>query len=137
MGKRLGIAYSTTAAIAFIITLALSFTAYTMGQQHLNIQQAVAQSHGENVKTALIEKLSLVYWDYGGRVWISNIGETPVTIVKIYVDDQEIWKSSGKQPVTIQPGETVKLDLPFNLRGKILAVETETGSIHVLKRWRG
>jgi hypothetical protein len=106
--------------------------AYVIGQQYLNIQQAVAYSHGESVKTAMMEKLSLVYWDFSGRAWIQNIGEIPVTIVKIYVDDQEVWASSGKQPLTIQPGQTVRIDLPH--RGNVLAVETSTGSIHVLRR---
>jgi hypothetical protein len=70
--------------ISLIVTLALSFIAYMIGQQYLNIQHAVAYSHGENVKTALMEKVSLVYWDFSGRAWIQNIGEVPVTIVKIY-----------------------------------------------------
>ena len=132
MGGGLGITYSATVALALIVTLALSFTAYMIGQQHLNVQQAVAYSHGENLKSALMEKLSLVYWDFAGRMWIQNIGDTPTTIVKIYLDDQEVWKSSGKQPVTIQPKETVRIDLPY--RGRVLAVETDSGTIHVLRR---
>ena len=132
MGHSPGVTNSVTAALAFIVTLALSFTAYMVGQQYLNIQQAVAYSHGENVKTALMEKLSLIYWDFSGKAWIQNIGDIPVTIVKIYVDDQEVWASSGKQPLTIQPGETVSIDLPY--RGNVLAVETDTGSIYILRR---
>jgi archaellum component FlaF (FlaF/FlaG flagellin family) len=132
VGHSPGITHSVTAALAFIVTLALSFMAYVIGQQYLNIQQAVAYSHVENVKTAMMEKVSLVYWDFSGRAWIQNIGEIPVTIVKIYVDDQEVWASSGKQPLTIQPGQTVKIDLPY--RGNVLAVETDTGSIHILRR---
>ena len=132
MGRSLGITYSATAALALLVTLALSVAAYMIGQQHLNIQQAVAYSHGENVKSALMEKLSLVYWDFAGKAWIQNIGDTPVRIVKIYVDDQEVWENSGKQPVTIHPRETVKVDLPY--RGRVLAVETDSGSIHLLRR---
>jgi hypothetical protein len=132
VGHSPGVTHSVTATVAFIVTLALSFTAYMIGQQYLNVQQAVAYSHGENVKTALMEKLSLIYWDFSGRAWIQNIGEIPVTIVRIYVDDQEVWASSGKQPLTIQPGQTVKVDLPY--RGNVLATETSTGSIHVLRR---
>lgn len=132
MGRSLGITHSATAALALLVTLALSVAAYMIGQQHLNIQQAVAYSHGENVKSALMEKISLVYWDFNGRAWIQNIGDTPVRIVKIYVDDQEVWKNSGKQPVTIHPRETVKVDLPY--RGRVLAVETDSGSIHLLRR---
>ena len=132
MGHSPGVTHSVTAALAFIVTLALSFMAYVIGQQYLNIQQAVAYSHGENVKTALMEKLSLVYWDFSGKAWIQNIGDTPVTILKIYVDDQEVWASSGEQPLTIQPGETVRIDLPY--RGSVLAVETDTGSIYILRR---
>jgi len=79
-----------------------------------------------------MERLSLVYWDFAGRAWIQNIGDTPVTIVRVYVDDQEVWQSSGKQPMTIQPGATARLDLPY--RGRVLAVETSTGNILVLRR---
>ena len=132
MGGGLGITYSATVALALIVTLALSFTAYMIGLQHLNVQQAVACTHGENLKLALMEKLSLVYWDFNGRAWIQNIGDTPATIVKIYLDDQEVWKSSGKQPITIQSRETVRIDLPY--RGRVLAVETDSGTIHVLRR---
>ena len=53
-------------------------------------------------------------------------------MVKIYVDDQEVWASSGRQPLTIQPVKTVRVDLPY--RGRVLAVETDSGSIHVLRR---
>ena len=61
MGRSLGITYSATVALALLVTIALSFTAYILGQQHLNVQQAVAYSHGENARSALMEKLSLVY----------------------------------------------------------------------------
>jgi hypothetical protein len=132
VGHSPGVTHSVTAALAFIVTLALSLTAYMIGQQYLNIQHAVAYSHGENVKTALMEKVSLVYWDFSGRAWIQNIGEVPVTIVKVYIDDQEVWAGSGRQPLTIQPGETVRIDLPY--RGSVLAVETDTGSIYILRR---
>jgi hypothetical protein len=132
VGHSPGVTHSVTAAVALVVTLALSFTAYVIGQQSLNIQQAVAYSHGENVKTALMEKLSLIYWDFSGRAWIQNIGDIPVTIMKVYVDDQEVWAGSGRQPLTIQPGETVMIDLPY--RGNVLAVETDTGSIYILRR---
>jgi hypothetical protein len=132
VGHSPGVTHSVIAAVALVVTLALSFIAYIIGQQNLNIQQAVAYSHGENVKTALMEKLSLIYWDFSGKAWIQNIGDIPVTIVKIYVDDQEVWVGSGRQPLTIQPGETVSIDLPY--RGSVLAVETDTGSIYILRR---
>jgi hypothetical protein len=132
VGHSPGVTHSVIAAVALVVTLALSFIAYIIGQQNLNIQQAVAYSHGENVKTALMEKLSLIYWDFSGKAWIQNIGEVPVTIVKVYIDDQEVWTGSGRQPLTIQPGETVRIDLPY--RGSVLAVETSTGSIYILRR---
>ncbi len=131
MGRSLGISHSLIVVLATLITLALSFTAYVIGQQNLNIQQAVILSHAENLKTAVLEKLSLAYWDFNGRAWISNIGDIPVTIVKIYIDGQEVWMSAGKQPVTLNPGETVKLDLPY--KGQKLAVETSTKSIYFLR----
>jgi frataxin-like iron-binding protein CyaY len=40
----------------------------------------------------------------------------------------KLWE----QPLTIQPGETVRIDLPY--RGSVLAVETDTGSIYILRR---
>jgi hypothetical protein len=119
-------------ALALAVTIALSFAAYIMGQQGLSAQQAAISSQAENIRTAQMERLSLVYWDFAGRAWIQNIGDAPVTIVRVYVDDQEVWQSSGKQAVTIQPQATARLDLPY--RGRVLAVETSMGNILVLRR---
>jgi hypothetical protein len=118
--------------LALVVTIALSFAAYIIGQRGLSAQQAAISSQAENIRTAQMERLSLVYWDFAGRAWIQNIGDIPVTIVRIYVDDQEVWQSSGRQPMTIQQGATARLDLPY--RGRVLAVETSTGNILVLRR---
>jgi hypothetical protein len=119
-------------ALALAVTIALSFAAYIIGQQGLSAQQAAISSQAENIRTAQMERLSLVYWDFAGRAWIQNTGDAPVTIVRVYVDDQEVWQSSGRQPMTIQQGATARLDLPY--RGRVLAVETSTGNILVLRR---
>ena len=132
MGRSPGVTNSVVVALALVVTIALSFAAYIIGQQGLSAQQAAISSQAENIRTAQMERLSLVYWDFAGRAWIQNIGDTPVTIVRVYVNDQEVWQSSGRQPMTIQPGATARLDLPY--RGHVLAVETSTGNILVLSR---
>ena len=132
MGRSPGVTNSVIAALALVVTIALSFAAYMMGQQSLSAQQAAARSQGEVIETATMEELSLVYWDFAGSAWIQNTGNTPVTIARIYVDDQEVWQSSGRQPITIQPGATVRIDLPY--RGRVLAIESSTGTIHVLRK---
>ena len=132
MGRSPGVTNSVVVTLALVVTIALSFAAYIIGQRGLSAQQAAISSQAENIRTAQMERLSLVYWDFAGRAWIQNIGDIPVTIVRIYVDDQEVWQSSGKQPATIQPRATAKLDLPY--RGRVLAVETSTGNMLVLRR---
>jgi hypothetical protein len=132
MGRSPGVTNSVVVALALVVTIALSFAAYIIGQRGLSAQQAAISSQAENIRTAQMERLGLVYWDFAGRAWIQNTGDTPVTIVRVYVNDQEVWQSSGKQPVTIQPQATARLDLPY--RGHVLAVETYTGNIHVLRR---
>lgn len=132
MGRSPGVTNSVVVALALAVTIALSFAAYIIGQRGLSAQQAAISSQAENIKAAQMERLSLVYWDFAGRAWIQNIGDAPVTIVRVYVNDQEVWQSSGKQAVTIQPRATARLDLPY--RGHVLVVETSTGNILVLRR---
>jgi len=132
MGRSPGVTNSVVVALALAVTIALSFAAYIIGQRSLSAQQAAISSQAENIKAAQMERLSLVYWDFAGRAWIQNMGDAPVTIVRVYVNDQEVWQSSGRQPMTIQPGATARLDLPY--RGRVLAVETSIGNILVLRR---
>lgn len=117
-----------TAAIAVLITIALSFTAYIYGQMSVQASQKAAREQVEMEKTAILEKLSLLYWGYDGNIWVSNYGDVQVKIVKIYVDGQLVWQGT----LTINHNDVVKLSI--GVKGEILAVETASGNIIVLKR---
>ncbi|MEM1558528.1 MAG: hypothetical protein QXI11_08400 [Thermoproteota archaeon] len=129
-GRSLAISHSVTAVLAVAITLALSMAAYIYGLMNLQSSQNIAR--GEIEEKAISEKLNLIYWDDGGNVWLSNDGDVKVEIVKIYVDDQEVWKSRGNQPVTIDPNQVAKISL--GVKGRILVVETSNENLIVLRR---
>lgn len=128
--RSLAISHSITAALAVALTLALSMTAYIYGLMNIQASQNIVKREVE--EKAIIETLNLLYWDDNGNVWISNDGKVKVEIIKIYVDDQEVWKSRGSQPVTIDPNQVAKISL--GVKGKVLAVETSNGNLIVLKR---
>lgn len=129
-GGSLAISHSVTAALAVALTLALSMTAYIYGLMNIQASQNIVKREVE--EKAIIETLNLLYWDDNGNVWVSNDGKVKVEIIKIYVDDQEVWKSRGSQPVTIDPNQVAKISL--GVKGKVLAVETSNGDLIVLKR---
>ncbi|MEM3953278.1 MAG: hypothetical protein QXP74_07730 [Nitrososphaerota archaeon] len=128
--RSLAISHSITAALAVALTLALSMTAYIYGLMNIQASQNIVKREVE--EKAIIETLNLLYWDDNGNVWVSNDGKVKVEIIKIYVDDQEVWKSRGSQPVTIDPNQVAKISL--GVKGKVLAVETSDGNLIVLKR---
>ncbi|MEM2293550.1 MAG: hypothetical protein QXI11_05475 [Thermoproteota archaeon] len=128
--RSLAISHSVTAALAVALTLALSMTAYIYGLMNIQASQNIVKREVE--EKAIIETLNLLYWDDNGNVWVSNDGKVKVEIIKIYVDDQEVWKSRGSQPVTIDPNQVAKISL--GVKGKVLAVETSNGNLIVLKR---
>lgn len=127
-----GVSYSMAAALAAVITLSLSFLAYSLSQPHIQASQQQLKPEAERHETLLREKVSLIYWSDGGRAWISNHGDVDVVIIRIYVDDREVWQSRGGGLLRILPGETRALDL--GVRGAVLVIETAPGGVHVLRR---
>lgn len=127
-GGSLALSYSTTTVLAVLITIALSFTAYMYGQVGIQASQKAVREEVGREETAILEKLSLLYWDNSGTIWISNYGDIEVKIVKIYVDDQLVWQGS----FTINPNEVGRLSI--GVKGSVLTVETSSGNIIVLKR---
>ncbi|MCS7112336.1 MAG: hypothetical protein NZ912_08895, partial [Ignisphaera sp.] len=78
-GGGLAISYSMTAALAVLIALGLSLTAYIYGQISIQASQQAAREEVERQKTAILEKLNLLYWDDSGNIWISNDGDIQVS----------------------------------------------------------
>ena len=126
-----GLSNVVVIALALVATIALSFLAL----YHSNVTTYVAQEMFKEEITekemAMLEKLNLVFWGNDGRAWISNCGDVPVTIVRVYVDSGEVWESRGRPPITIQPKEVVELDIGSS---STLIVETSTGNLIVLRR---
>ena len=124
-----GLSSVVVVTLALVASVALSFLAL----YHSNITTYVAQEmfREEVAEKAMLERLNLVFWSNDGRARISNCGDVPVTIVGVYTDSGEVWRSRGRPPVTIQPKEVVELDIGS---GSTLVVETSTGNLIVLRR---
>jgi|GEM_PF-4483962 len=115
-------------ALAIVILVIGSIVAYFY-IYHIKLTTQVETSELAKQETRLLEKLSLILWYKSGGVGIaiiSNDGEIPVYIKKIYADGQ--IKDISSNPIIINPHEKIEVETPYN-NGKSLMVETSSGNL--------
>jgi len=115
-------------ALAIIILVIGSIVAYFY-IYHLKLTTQVETSELAKQETRLLEKLSLILWYKSGNkgiAIISNDGEIPVYIKKIYADDNIIDLSSN--PIVINPHSKIEAETPYS-NGQSLMVETSSGNL--------
>jgi hypothetical protein len=115
-------------ALAIIILVIGSIVAYFY-IYHLKLTTQVETSELARQETRLLEKLSLILWYKSGNkgiAIISNDGEIPVYIKKIYADGQ--IKDISSNPIIINPQEKIEAETPYD-NGQSLMVETSSGNL--------
>jgi hypothetical protein len=129
MRKNKGIAIPLSyIALAIVILVIGSVVAYFY-LSHLKLTTQVETSELAKQETRLLEKLSLILWYKSGNkgiAIISNDGEIPVYIKKIYADG--IIKDISSNPIIINPHNKTEVETPYN-NGQSLMVETSSGNL--------